>query len=41
MHTQRYYLIRSIVRYAFWTPIVAYVAGGLILGWANAWTTFL
>jgi hypothetical protein len=35
MHTQRYYTIRTLVRYAIWVPIGLYVYLSLIIGWAN------
>jgi len=35
MRTQRYYTVRSIVRYAFWLPIGGYIYLQLVIGWAN------
>jgi hypothetical protein len=36
MRTQRYYTIRTMVRYAIWFPLGAYVYLQLVIGWANA-----
>jgi hypothetical protein len=36
MRTKRYYTIRTMVRYAIWFPLGAYVYLQLVIGWANA-----
>ena len=36
MRTQRYYTIRTMVRYAIWFPLGAYIYLQLIIGCAKA-----
>jgi hypothetical protein len=35
MRTQRYYTIRTIVRYAFWVPLTAWVCLSMLEAWAR------